>query len=69
MTKAVVLSLFLFLIGAAVLATLRAISPETINLVESVEITQTVTIGEPERQVAALPKGVMVEIECVAISS
>ncbi len=69
MTKPVVISIFLFLIGITVLATLRSFSPETINLVERVEITKTVTIGEPERQVAALPKGVMVEIECVAISS
>ncbi len=53
-TKAVVLSLFLFLIGITVLATLRAISLETINLVESVEITQTVKIGEPDQQLTVI---------------
>lgn len=54
MTKPLILSLFLFLIGAVIIVSLKALYPETITRVERVEITQTVKIGEPDLQLTII---------------
>lgn len=54
MTKPLILSLFLFLIGAVIIASLKALNPEAITRVERVEIIQTVKIGEPDQQLTII---------------
>lgn len=54
MTKTAILSLFLFSIGIAILVAFRALNPDTAVRVESVQITQTVKIGEPDQQLTVI---------------
>lgn len=54
MTKPLILSLLLLLIGAVIIASLKALNPEAITRVERVEIIQTVKIGEPDQQLTII---------------
>lgn len=54
MTKALILSSLLLFIGIVIIFAFRTINSDTTPRVESVEITQTIKIGEPDQQLTVI---------------